>query len=334
MGWRYHCPWLGRWTTADPLGLQAGINLYLYCRAGPITFTDPSGEQEQTSVVGKFVDDPRQQSGPQNPLTAERPRSVDPKQQEFIRNETVKRFTDDQAKADALREGLPSTEHSGPPRLSHQQLDQRIRTGLIRGATGFDHVPSKAEIGRLGIGLIRNASDPVASLEAAGSAVGSLAGKVGDVFNAEKDPGRAFEALAEIGAAVFVAAISGGEGAEARTAAEATAGEAAAKEAPKLGSFSITDWNGYPSDVPKPTGPFRLLEGAEKDAARVEANRANKQLRARDPSQYAGKQIHEIHPVKYDGSPTDPANKLALDPVTHAQITAFFNRLMRDISKL
>ena len=43
MGMRYMCPWLGRWTTADPLGLQAGINLYLYCRAGPITFIDPNG---------------------------------------------------------------------------------------------------------------------------------------------------------------------------------------------------------------------------------------------------------------------------------------------------
>ncbi|MEO5927542.1 MAG: RHS repeat-associated core domain-containing protein [Patescibacteria group bacterium] len=43
MGARYYCPWLGRWTTADPLGLQAGINVYLYCRAGPVTLSDPSG---------------------------------------------------------------------------------------------------------------------------------------------------------------------------------------------------------------------------------------------------------------------------------------------------
>ena len=40
---RYYCPWLGRWTTADPLGLQAGINVYLYVRAGPVSLSDPSG---------------------------------------------------------------------------------------------------------------------------------------------------------------------------------------------------------------------------------------------------------------------------------------------------
>jgi RHS repeat-associated protein len=45
-GARYYAAWLGRWTSADPLGLQAGINLYLYCRAGPITYTDPTGTLE------------------------------------------------------------------------------------------------------------------------------------------------------------------------------------------------------------------------------------------------------------------------------------------------
>jgi len=42
-GARYYAAWLGRWTSADPLGLQAGVNLYLYCRAGPVTYVDPDG---------------------------------------------------------------------------------------------------------------------------------------------------------------------------------------------------------------------------------------------------------------------------------------------------
>ncbi len=42
-GARYYAPWLGRWTTADPLGLQAGLNLYLYGRASPVVFMDPNG---------------------------------------------------------------------------------------------------------------------------------------------------------------------------------------------------------------------------------------------------------------------------------------------------
>jgi len=46
-GARYYAAWLGRWTSADPLGLQAGVNLYLYCRAGPVTYVDPDGMQDQ-----------------------------------------------------------------------------------------------------------------------------------------------------------------------------------------------------------------------------------------------------------------------------------------------
>ncbi|MEO5927539.1 MAG: SpvB/TcaC N-terminal domain-containing protein [Patescibacteria group bacterium] len=50
MGARYYCPWLGRWTTADPLGLQAGINVFAYCRGSPVTLSDPSGLDETISV--------------------------------------------------------------------------------------------------------------------------------------------------------------------------------------------------------------------------------------------------------------------------------------------
>jgi hypothetical protein len=99
----------------------------------------------------------------------------------------------------------------------------------------------------------------------------------------------------------------------------------------KPGSFSIRDWTGYPSGVPKPKGPFRLLEGAEYDAARKAANEANAALRRADPAKYAGKQIHEIQPVKYGGSPTDPANKIALDPSVHRQFNAWWYRLQKSL---
>ncbi|MCC6527424.1 MAG: RHS repeat-associated core domain-containing protein [Polyangiaceae bacterium] len=42
-GARYYCPWLGRWTSADPAGLVDGPNLYGYCRGDPIRGSDPSG---------------------------------------------------------------------------------------------------------------------------------------------------------------------------------------------------------------------------------------------------------------------------------------------------
>ena len=53
LGARYYAPWLGRWTTADPLGLQAGLNLYLYGRASPVRYNDPSGMKDSdVSIAG------------------------------------------------------------------------------------------------------------------------------------------------------------------------------------------------------------------------------------------------------------------------------------------
>jgi len=44
-GARYYAAWLGRWTSADPLGVQAGLNVYLFCRAGPVNYVDPDGRE-------------------------------------------------------------------------------------------------------------------------------------------------------------------------------------------------------------------------------------------------------------------------------------------------
>lgn len=97
-----------------------------------------------------------------------------------------------------------------------------------------------------------------------------------------------------------------------------------------VGSFSIVDWTGYPSTLPKPAGPFRLLEGAEYDAARTAANQANRAMHQADPA-LSGLQIHEIHPVKFDGSPTDPLNKIPLTPQQHQPATTWWLVLQRYI---
>jgi RHS repeat-associated protein len=42
-GARYYSPWLGRWTSCDPLGVGAGPNLYAYVNGRPIIRLDPDG---------------------------------------------------------------------------------------------------------------------------------------------------------------------------------------------------------------------------------------------------------------------------------------------------
>lgn len=98
------------------------------------------------------------------------------------------------------------------------------------------------------------------------------------------------------------------------------------------GSFSITDWTGYPEGLPKPDGPFQLLEGDEYSAARAAANQANRAIHAADPT-LNGLQIHEIQPVKFGGNPTDPVNKIPLPPGEHAPATRWWNQLQRDLTK-
>jgi RHS repeat-associated protein len=42
-GARYYAPWLGRWTSSDPVGLDGGLNTYLYAAANPTMLVDPGG---------------------------------------------------------------------------------------------------------------------------------------------------------------------------------------------------------------------------------------------------------------------------------------------------
>jgi len=100
------------------------------------------------------------------------------------------------------------------------------------------------------------------------------------------------------------------------------------------GSFSLTEstWENYPTvgNVPKPEGPFRMVEGQEYQDALKAKNAANAKIHSENPG-LAGKDIHEVKPVKFGGSPTDPTNKVYLDRNDHKEYTKFWNKLMRYI---
>jgi hypothetical protein len=87
----------------------------------------------------------------------------------------------------------------------------------------------------------------------------------------------------------------------------------------------------YPDNVSSPSGPFRLLNGDDYSAARAAADRANQALRREANGELHGMEIHEIQPVKWGGSPTDIANKVALPRALHSEVTTWWNRLQRYI---
>jgi len=122
------------------------------------------------------------------------------------------------------------------------------------------------------------------------------------------------------------------------TRAGAAGGVASAAPSATAGSFSISSWRGYPSRVPRPSGPFRLLEGEELAQARQLADRTNQSLRrqlAKDfPNLFKNAEIHEIHPVKFGGSPTDLSNKVLLPRGVHqTEVTPWWRRLQDSLTK-
>ncbi|WP_267127529.1 hypothetical protein, partial [Xanthomonas sacchari] len=115
-------------------------------------------------------------------------------------------------------------------------------------------------------------------------------------------------------------------------AGDPLARNASAEVALPEGSFSILDWSGYPAGVPRPQGPFRIVEGAEYDAARLAANNANSAIRRSNGLAGQKVDIHEIQPVKFGGSATDSNNKIILQRDIHRrEVTPWWNRLQRDL---
>jgi RHS repeat-associated protein len=48
---RYYAPWLGRWTAADPAGIEAGLNAFEYCHCRPTCLVDDGGKEPRPSGV-------------------------------------------------------------------------------------------------------------------------------------------------------------------------------------------------------------------------------------------------------------------------------------------
>ncbi|WP_328418428.1 hypothetical protein OG470_32485 [Micromonospora sp. NBC_00389] len=47
---RYYAPWLGRWASADPLGIREGTNVYSYASSNPANFHDRAGQSSEAEL--------------------------------------------------------------------------------------------------------------------------------------------------------------------------------------------------------------------------------------------------------------------------------------------
>lgn len=99
-----------------------------------------------------------------------------------------------------------------------------------------------------------------------------------------------------------------------------------------VGRFSISDWPAYLAGVPRRRSPFRLVEGAEYDAARTAANKASASVRREQGLIGQPVDVHEVQLVKLGSSPTDPANKVVLPRDAHRQqVTPWWNPSQKDL---
>jgi len=97
------------------------------------------------------------------------------------------------------------------------------------------------------------------------------------------------------------------------------------------GTFSIFDWTGYPTGAPRPQGTFRLLKDAEYEAARDAADKYTGAKHRADRTAHSGQHFHHVKPVKFGGTPTDPANIIRLSPSDHWKFNRWWLSLQRSI---
>ena len=97
----------------------------------------------------------------------------------------------------------------------------------------------------------------------------------------------------------------------------------------KNADFRIKDWSGYPEGELKPAGALKILEGDAYITARKLANSTNASLRNSNPDFFKGLEIHEIQPIKFNGSPTDFSNKLFLTPQEHRAFNSFWMKQLQ-----
>ncbi|HJQ08283.1 MAG TPA: RHS repeat-associated core domain-containing protein, partial [Candidatus Saccharimonadales bacterium] len=60
---RYYLPWLGRWLSGDPSGIDDGLNVYRYAQNNPVTLTDTNGNESDEQKASRMFEEFLTQQG-------------------------------------------------------------------------------------------------------------------------------------------------------------------------------------------------------------------------------------------------------------------------------
>ncbi|WP_328457778.1 FG-GAP-like repeat-containing protein [Streptomyces sp. NBC_00386] len=327
-GYRYYAPWITRWITPDPAGAVDGLNLYQAMQGNPVSVMDSDGTQ----------------TGP--------PEGSDRYRFNVTQSEISSEVKDGIQEISVAEYG--NVEEVFQPQASEPQALKRAEgMGRIEGQDVI-HTVKGMWNGVAGewLGLPRTTVDPMhegaeligrhlgqnLALEGIGAGVARAGGKALEYLRPAREvvskPTSARDFMQIARRRIEESNASHGTSAQ-DIYASALKPKSSAKAVKAIkgaeGEFSIVDWSGYPAGRPRPTGPFRVLGDAEYEAAKEAKKVANNALRRKFLKFFKSTwtDIHEVHPVKFGGSPTDLANKEIISPPEHWEVTAWWNALMR-----
>lgn len=331
LGARVYDPVIGRFLSRDPLLIARGAattNPYAFAMNDPLNAADPSG-----------LDCTGAECRAQNPLVPpvwKLPGSV----------------------WSWFNGGGGDTEQVAPPVSSGPQtragkgiklLTEISDIGSFGNNFDFDALARHSNNWEEALNILRQtkeASDAIAAHNATLDAVGSVSAGFGDALLCKNfalcgglqvraglgiTSGDANDFLYKAG---HTAGIAISPDPESAVSAVPSLAEGIVSEVYPEGSFFIFDWSGHPlSEVLRPEGPFRLRDKADKKPRRA-AKTANDAISRRYGLAGKNVDIHEIHPVKFGGDPTDMNNKVVLPREIHRKyVTPWWNRLQRDLER-
>lgn len=340
---RYYAPWLVKWTSCDPAGPIGDLTLYSYTQ-NPLLFSDPQGTEPtggeiQINTSGqdlKIIDERTNitiygkssslQSGTNHSSSARAADEPDtPGQMPHISAATSVPQTPTPEQSSIIDSHVQTTTPpmavpwTYPPSSTH--VLPPIQT-VDTGSTVLNYAAAIWASWCNVLAAIPNMQN--ATKEGVGRAIMSVA----HYYNADQDIRNAAVLMPTMN--LEMQAVNASEAAQMVIAYGTKGLKGSVFTVLSSGMFTPL-YIDYPTGRPRPTGPVELVPKNVYDANKLLKEEANAALRAQygDFFSTTWADIHEPHPIRFGGHPTDIANKEIISPPEHWEVTKWWNALQR-----